>query len=994
MKSYLFKFQSKKKKILLSVFAGIFSFFVVNAQTGASIPIVGVVKDTQGDPVIGASVAVKGTANGTITDANGSFKLEVPANGVLAISCLGFTPKEISVSSAEFLEVTLSEDQQLLDEVVVIGYGQVRKTDLTGSVASVKLDDLGKGGRVTVQDALVGKVAGLNVTPGGGSPSDAGTLRIRMGASLSASNDPMIVIDGLPVSGTSVNMLNPDDVASVTVLKDASATAIYGFRASNGVIIITTKKGESGKKQAPQLSYNNSFTLSRIAEYNDVLTADEYRALFPSLAQVSGVQLGSASTDWQKEIFQAAFGHEHNLSVAGATKHLPYRVSLGFTDQSGIIKTNKYQRTNLSVNLSPSFFNGHLKLDINVKGSVEDEAPVSTGVIGTAMGFDPTAPVKEAYPDDVGLGYFMWMDQAGNPFSQASTNPLSELYCIDKNRITNRSIGNAMVNYKIHGFEDLVLTMNLGYDVRRQNYKDDIPDKAPSTYTGVWQDGTGQKIRNINDNSNSLIDLYGTYSKTLAEKHSLTAMAGYSYQAFYYRNDEKRMKLDDTFVSGSPPVDESGKLVLASLFGRFNYSYDSRYLLTFTLRADATSRFSPDDRWGYFPSAAFAWRVTEEKFMKGIASTVSDLKLRLSYGRTGQQNIGSYYEWMPTYTASREGASYLFGNDWITTYRPDGKDVHVHWETTETYNAGLDFGFLKSRVTGAVDIYTRNTYDLLNFIYVPAGSNFTNRLDTNIGDMESKGIEASLNVVPIHNKDWYWSIGGNFTWNAAQITKLNIIESDNNFVLTGNAGGSTGRYLQVHMVGQTPYTFYLLKQAYDDNGRPLEGQYVAKDGTVGSSTSDENKYLEGSSLAPYYYGLTTKVSFRRWELGVSAHGRWGNKVFSWGNAHSSLDGIRASATGVTSNVRWSNVETGFRNSQEFSDHFLENGAFFKLDNIALGYTFPKLWRDKGSLRLSFGVQNVATVTQFSGLDPEIYSGIDNTIYPRPRMYVFGMNFNF
>lgn len=943
---------------------------------------------------MGASVVVKGTTNGTTTGIDGSFKLNVPENSTLTVSFLGFFPKEVPVNSKTHIEVILEENQQLLDEVVVIGYGQVRKSDATGSVTAIKLDNFNKENQVTVQDALVGKVAGLNVTPGGGSPNDAGTLRIRMGASLSASNDPMIVIDGLPVSGNSINMINPDDVASVTVLKDASATAIYGFRASNGVIIITTKKGESGKKQAPKLNYNNSFSLSQIIQYNDVLTADEYRALFPNLAQVSGVQLGSANTNWQKEIFQTAFSQNHNLSVAGASKYLPYRVSLGFTDQSGIIRTNNYRRTNLGVNLSPSFFKDHLTFDVNVKGSIEDDAPVSTGVIGSAMGFDPTVPARETYPGDVGLGYFMWMDHAGNPFSQAPTSPLSELYCISKNRITKRSIGNAMINYKIHGFEDLVLTVNLGYDVRRQDYKEDIPDKAPSTYTGVWADGSGQKIRNINDNSNSLFDFYGTYSRTLGEKHNLTAMAGYSYQTFYYHNDEKRMKLDDTFVNGFPPVDESGRLVLASLFGRFNYSYASRYLLTLTMRADATSRFSPDDRWGYFPSAAFAWRLTEEKFMKDLSAAISDIKLRLSYGKTGQQSIGSYYEWMPTYTASREGASYLFGDEWISTYRPDGKDVHVHWETTETYNAGLDFGFLKNRITGAIDYYTRNTYDLLNFIYVPAGSNFTNRMDTNIGDMESKGVEASLNFVPVHNKDWYWTIGGNFTWNTAKITKLNIIESDNNFVLTGNAGGSTGRYLQVHKVGETPYTFFLLKQAYDDSGKPIEGRYVAKDGTVGSSTSDENKYLEGSSLAPYYYGITTKISYRRWELGLNAHGRWGNKIFNWGNAHSSLDGIRSSATGITSNVRWSNVETGFRNPQEFSDYFLEDGAFFKLDNISLGYNFPKLWNNKSNLRLSFTVQNLATISKFSGLDPEIYSGIDNTIYPRPRMYVLGMNFNF
>ena len=982
-----------RKQIFLLAAIGIFSVFVLNAQTGATVSINGSIKDIQGDPIIGASVIAKGTRSGTVTDISGNFQLSTPKDEVLLISYVGFVSQEINVGSRTRIEIVLEEDQQLLDEVVVIGYGQVRKSDATGSATTIKLDDFNKGNQVTVQDALIGKVSGMNVTPGSGSPNDAGTIRIRMGTSLSASNDPMIVIDGLPVSGTSINMINPDDVASITVLKDASATAIYGFRASNGVIIITTKKGSSGKKQAPKLNYNNNFSLSHIVKYNDVLTADEYRALFPNLSQMSGVQLGTANTDWQKEVLQTAFSQDHNLSVSGATKHLPYRVSLGFTDQTGIIKTHKYQRTNLSFNLSPSFFNNHLNFDINIKGSIEDDKPASSSVIGSAMSFDPTRPVYETYPNDVGLGYFMWMDQLGNPFSQASTNPVSQLYCVSKNNITNRSIGNVMVNYKIHGFEDLVLTANFGYDIRKQDYKEETPDNAPSTYTGVWQDGTGRKIRNKYENTNKLFDLYGTYSKIL-DKHSLTTMAGYSYQSFYYHNDEQRTKLDGTFVSGSPAVKDEGELVLASLFGRLNYSYNSRYLLTLTMRADATSRFSPEDRWGYFPSAAFAWRVTEEEFMKGLSTTISDLKLRLSYGRTGQQNIGSYYQWMPTYTSSREGASYLFGDEWITTYRPNGKDVHIHWETTETYNAGLDFGLLKNKITGSVDLYSRNTYDLLNFIYVPAGSNFTNRMDTNIGDMESKGIETSLNFIPVHTKDWYWSIGGNFTWNDSKITKLNIIESDDNFVLTGNSGESTGRYLQVHMVGQTPNTFYLLKQAYDENGNPLEGKYIAKDGTVGTSTSDENKYLMGSSKIPYYYGLNTRFSYRRWEVGLNAHGSWGNKIFNWVDARGSLDGIRSSSTGATSNVRWSAVQTGFRNPQEFSDHFLEDGAFFKLDNVSLGYNFPKLWNTQTNLRLSFTVQNVATITNYSGLDPERYSGIDTTTYPRPRMYVLGMNLNF
>ena len=674
--------------------------------------------------------------------------------------------------------------------------------------------------------------------------------------------------------------------------------------------------------------------------------------------------------------------------MTGALKNMPYRVSVGYTNQNGTLKNNNYERINASVGLSPKFFDKHLSVDINVKGSIENNQPVSTGVIGSAISFDPTRPVYEDYEGNVGLGYYTWMN-GGKPITLAAANPVADLELADKLEKTKRSIGNIALDYKVHGLEDLRFNLNMGYDIQKNDNRENVPDLAPSMYTGNQNDGTGKRYKYHQTKRNTLLDFYANYDKELKDHH-INVMGGYGWQRFWYKNNS--VTTDTEGKELATPQHAEAELYLLSFYGRVNYSWKQRYMLTATLRADASSRFSPDNRWGYFPSVAAAWRVNEEAFLSNFKA-LSDLKLRLSYGQTGQQSIGSYYQHLPTYTASYDESRYYFGDQWYTTYRPNGYDANIKWETTETYNIGIDYGFLNNRISGTIDYYWRTTKDLLNKIFVPAGSNFTNMIETNIGNMKSKGLEIGINVIPVKNKDWEWTVSGNFTWNTSEITKLNTIDREDNYVKTGNAGG-TGKYLQVHMVGETPNTFYLLQQAYDDNGKPLDGKYIAKDGSITSSEEDANKYVTGkSSKAPYYCGLSTRLTYKNWDLGINGHGSFGAYVYNYVKASDSLDGLYG-GTGVSSNILRSTLETGFTQDRIYTDYFLEKGDFFRIDNITLGHTFDKLWNEKTSLRLSFTVQNVCTLTGYSGLDPEIYSGIDKNIYQRPRMFMLGVNLNF
>ena len=969
----------------------------------AQVQVSGLVLDQDHEPVIGATVKVKGTSTGTATDIDGRFTLQAPsANSTLSISYVGYLPMEIAANSPELEKgVVLKENAEVLDEVVVIGYGRVKKSDATGSVIAVKPDDFNKGNRTSVQEAMVGKIPGVNVVTSSGAPGSGATVRIRSGASLSASNDPLFVVDGVPIDNSTIegasNLIggiNPEDIETFTVLKDASATAIYGSRASNGVIVITTKKGADRLK----VTYTGSFAISTKTKSLEVLDADEFRKFVPTITGVpSDAVFGTANTDWQDEIYRTAFGTEHNLSVAGKINAIttPYRVSVGYTNQDGIIRTNKYQRFTAGLALTPKLLDDHLNLNLNAKFSYEHNDMVDNGVVTNALRYDPTRPVRtgsSTAATDPGLGYFIWMN-GNSPMAIQTDNPVAQLELEDRLNKVTRSIGNAQFDYKIHGLEDLSVNLNLGYDILRSKYNRTVPELAGMMYTGNQKDGTGLVYNSTQDKSNLLLDAYANYHHNWGGKHDFSAMAGYGWQHFWRKYDATNQDPEGNELSAKRHY--KTEYYLVSWYGRLNYSFADRYLLTATLRADASSRFAKDNRWGYFPSVAAAWRVIQEPFLQE-QSTLSDLKIRVGYGETGQQDIINDYPWMTTYSISYPESSYQFGDKWYETYRPNGYDNDIKWETTRTWNFGLDFGFLNNRIFGSVDYYKRHTKDLLNTINVPAGVNYAPVLTTNIGSMDNQGVEVALNFVPVSTKDWEWSIGLNYTWQQSKITKLNVVDSDYNFVNTGAISG-TGKTVQVFMVDQTPYTFYLAKQAYDEAGKPIEGQYVQPDGTISPT---ETKYATGKSGLPtHLLGFNTRLSYKNWDLAISGHGSFGSYIYNYLRADQYLTSAY-SDQGSFSNIFKYTAEQGFENQQLYSDYWLEKGDFFRFDNITLGYTFPRLWDNRSTLRVTLGVQNVATITSYTGIDPEIYSGnsscpgIDKEVYPRPRTFTLGLNLNF
>ena len=984
--------EEKKKTAIRFMLLLVVGLFFTTPVSSQSITVNGLVKDISGEPIIGASVVLKGTASGTITDIDGKFQFQANEGDIVVISDIGYISQEVAAKPS--LIITLEEDAESLEEVIVIGYGWAKKSDMTGSVTAIKTDEFSKGNQVSAQDALVGKIAGVNVVTSGGAPGSGATIRIRSGASLSASNDPLIVIDGVPVDNSDIEgasniigSINPADIESFTVLKDASATAIYGSRASNGVIVITTKKGTDEVR----ISYSGTYSVSTKTKTLDVLSADEFREFVPTVTGVpDDPDFGTADTDWQDEIYRTAFATDQNISVTGRIKPIssPYRVSVGYTNQSGIIDTNNYQRVSFSGNLSPSFFDDHLTFNLNLKVSYEKNQEVDESVVGNAITYDPTRPVKtgsSTASTDPGLGYFIWTN-GGSPMAIQTDNPVAQLDLTDMYNKVIRSIGSATIQYKIHGFEDLKLNLNLGYDVLRSKYRCKVPELAGTMYTSNQKDGTGLRERSTQDKRNYLIDAYANYDKKLG-KHTIGAMVGYGWQHFWKKYN---LSTEDTYGNQlESDYHSESEYYLLSFYGRVNYSYDDRYLVTATLRSDASSRFSEDNRWGLFPSVALAWRVIDEDFLED-QNVLSDLKLRVGWGMTGQQDILNDYPYMTTFTISYDEASYRFGDTWYNTYRPNGYDNDIKWETTTTYNVGIDYGFLKSRIYGSIDYYKRYTRNLLNTINVLSGTNFSSVITTNIGKMENQGLEFSINAVPIRTKDMEWRLGFNFTWNDSEITKLNAIDTGSNYVETGSIS-DTGKYVQVFMVGERPYTFYLAKQAYDEDGNPMEGYYVQEDGSVSTT---ETRYATGKSALPScYLGFNTHFSYKNFDFSLTGHGSFGNYVYNYVEANQYVQQVY-SDQGSYSNILKSTRDLGFQSQQLYSDLWLENASFFRFDNITIGYTFDKLWKDGSTLRLTASVSNIATITGYDGIDPEISDGIDQTVYPRPRTYTIGVSLNF
>lgn len=962
-------------------------------QERKQIQISGLVTDPDGLSIIGANISVLGTKVGTITDVDGKYTLSVPRGSVLRFSYIGYNNQDIKITNQTIVNVSMIEDVELLDEVVVIGYGSVKKSDATGSVVAIKQEK--SGSQTTAQDALVGKIAGVNVVPGSGAPGEGATIRIRSGASLSASNDPLIIIDGIPVDNSSIEgssnligSINPNDIEMFTVLKDASATAIYGSRASNGVVIITTKKGSSN---GLRINYNGNFSISSNTDKLDVLTSDEFIDFVPTVTGVpSQPQFGNTSTNWQDEIYRVAFGQEHYVSAAGSIdKFAPYRVSIGYTNQEGVIKTNKYERLNFSGSINSEFLDKHLNIDFNAKFSKEDNRRVDNSIVGNALSYDPTRPVMIDGSDNSnipGLGYFIWMN-GNSPMAIQTDNPVAQIDLQEATNDLSRFMGSSTIDYKLHGFEDLRFNLNLGYDGLTSKYIKKVPEMAGMMYTQNQKDGTSLSQYGKHLKRNYLLDFYGNYDATFNDEHALNIMGGYGWQHFWKRYDFKTNDLKG--VELASPKHYESEYYLLSFFGRLNYSYINRYMVTATLRSDASSRFSKDNRWGIFPSLALGWRINDESFFRDIES-LSNLKLRLSYGTTGQQDIIDDYPYMSTFTVSYPESSYQFGDKWFQTYRPNGYDEDIKWETTDTYNIGVDFGFINNRVYGSFDYYKRYTSDLLNKINVIAGTNYSPVLFTNIGKMENYGLEFSLNAIPIHTKDWEWSVGFNYTNTHSKLTKLNVVDSKSTYVETGAISG-TGKFVQVFMIDETPYTYYLAKQAYDSEGDPIEGSYIQPDGSI--SEKETRSATGKSSLPTSLLGINSKLIYKKWDLAINGHGSFGNYIYNYIAADQFKEQVY-SDQGSYSNILKKTRDIGFNQQRLYTDYFLEKGSFFRIDNITLGYVFDNVWNSKSSIRATFTVQNVATFTGYSGLDPEIYSGIDRNIYPRPRTYSIGINLMF
>ena len=980
----------------------------VFAQRGYQVK--GVVTDPAG-PVIGATILEQGTSNGTTTGLDGDYVLSVSGpDAIVEVSCIGYTTVSFKASEIPAV-ITLSEDNEFLDEVVVIGYGTVKKSDMTGSVSTVKADQINKGVVTSPTSLLQGKSAGVVVTAGDGAPGSANTIRIRGGSSLQANNNPLIVIDGLPLSEVGINgvgdalaSINPNDIETFTVLKDASATAIYGSRASNGVIIITTKKGSKFDKGI-HVAADLTFSVAQNAKYIHNLNGDELRSLMASQfgenSDAYGL-LGDANTDWQREIFRTAPSIDGNVSVNGkfgvANVSVPYRVSLGYHYQDGTLKTSNMSRETLAVSLTPTLLDEHLTINLNGKGMNMDNSFANQSAIGAAVQYDPTKPVY----DPNGLNGYSWWNYGKGTFvldncnTMAAQNPVALLN--DKKDLSNakRFIGNAQFDYKIHGLEDLRLNLNLGIDASWSNGTVDVaPDTEQSMHSTEQQvdnHATGYHTNYSQNKIDETLEFYADYSKTLG-RHFVDVMGGYSWSHYYYDTFNERFRANDPSFYLSNPNTFKTEYYLVSFFGRANYSFDNRYLITATVRRDGTSRFA-NNKWGLFPSVAASWNIKNESFLKDSAA-LSALKLRLSWGETGQQDLNAgNYPSLATYVFNTDACMYPFGTNFVTPITAKGYNADLKWETTATYNIGLDYGFANDRIYGSVDLYRRFTSDLLNYTPVAAGANLTNFLNANIGDLENKGVEFELNVIPVSNADWNWKLGFNAAYNETVITRLTADDSRADYygVETGGISGGTGNSVQVHQTGHAPNSFFVYQQVYDTAGKPIEGMYVDRNGDGVINTND--KYCFEKAAPDWTFGFNTQLDYKQWTLALSAHANVGNYIYN--NVMSNGDLLTDLSTNSFVNNRYyTAAEHNFANfAQYWSDMYVTDASFLKIDNITLSRNFTFKTAVPMFFNVFLTVQNVACITGYEGIDPEVFGGIDNNMYPRPRTFLAGLKFNF
>jgi iron complex outermembrane receptor protein len=1000
----------------LLVRAGMLTIFllaILQFTFAQSRVVTGTVTNSKdGSPVANASVIQKGTSNGVNTNGSGYFSINVSgADAILVISSVGFAQQETPVGQWTELKVTLNESQANLNEVVVVGYGTARKRDLTGAVASISSKDFVKGALQSPEQLIAGKVAGVQISSNSGAPGAGSRIRIRGGASLNASNDPLIVIDGVPVdnggiSGSTnpLNMINPNDIENFTILKDPSAAAIYGSRASNGVILITTKKGSRGDVK---FNFGAQMFVQTPSSKVDVLSGDQVRTIIREKGSTADQgKLGGVNTDWQDEIYRTALGQDFNFGASGAAINgkLPFRVSAGHLNQDGILRNGNFQRQTISLNLSPRLLKNNLKVDLNIKGARTANKFADEGAIGSAIAFDPTQPVRVNSPRFGGYFTYINNNAQGAPTTDlAPINPMSLLNMREDESNVLRSIGNLQLDYNMPFVKGLRANLNLGYDVSRGEGTIVVTDSAPSTYRRWDISNNPFRVNHYGGVNNEyesarrnlLFDFYLNYVKDLNALNSrLDLMVGTGYQDFL--NSSKNFadyRYDKSMRPGTePPFPTSeGQYTLISYYGRLNYTIDNKYIFTGSVRTDGTSRFSKDNRWGVFPSAAFAWRVSDENFLKS-SKVISNLKFRAGWGITGQQDGIDYYGYLPRYSLGNNAAQYQFGNTFTSVFRPSAYDPNLRWETTRNINLALDFGLFDNRVTGSVDVFNRKTEDLLSVVPIALGTNFSNRLLTNVGNIESNGVEFTLNVTPIRNNKLTWDIGFNFTYIEPEITKL-LLNPDPQFQgnPVGGISGGVGNTIQIHSVGYRPNTYMVRKQIYDKAGKPIEGLYedLNRDGII-----NENDLYRYQSPDPnVFMGLNSNVTFGNWTAGFVARINLGN--YNYNNIESNLGVYRqiVNPLGWVGNASANYLDTRFENNQFFSDYYIQNASFFRMDNINVGYDAGEVFKNV-HMRVYGNIQNAFVITKYRGLDPEVNGGIDNQIYPRPRTFVLGVNLDF
>lgn len=984
--------QNLAKRSLLLVALFVIGCLQLMAQTRT---IKGEVTDAQnGEALIGATVMVEGEKGGTVTDFDGNFSLQVSSSAKkIKVSYIGYIDKVLSIS--DNMKVKLESDSKALADVVVIGYGTARKSDLTGSVATVKSKDFNKGLVSSPEQLINGKVSGVQIMSNSGSASAGSTIRVRGGASLNASNDPLIVLDGVPleqggISGNSSNflsMINPSDIESMTVLKDASSTAIYGSRASNGVIIITTKKGQQG---AVKVNFNTTNSLQTRAQMVDMLSRDEFVNVINQFGTDNQKSLlGTANTDWNDEVYRTAFGTDNNLSVSGSIdKWLPFRVSVGYYNQSGLVRKDNVERWTGNVVLTPSFFQDHLKLTINAKGTLNNNSFNNGGAVWAAATFNPTIPVYSG--NDKYGGYNEALDADGVPVNAGVRNPRGLVDLYDSKSKVSRFIGSMDVDYKVHFLPDLKLHATVGADYAKGDGTVYVPAYAAQSYNKDESLGGSDYKYGPQKNENRLLTLYANYAKYFEDiKSNVDLTAGYDYQ--YWKSTTPLYYTKSAAGTNLSTVKASDyRHVMLSYYGRINYSFDGKYLLTATVRRDASSRFSKDTRWGTFPSVALGWTLTEEPWLKN-QKVLSNLKLRASYGVTGQQEGIGNYNYLPVYTYSVTGAEAFINGQYINTYRPEAYVSDLKWETTTSWNFGLDFGFLNGRIGGAIDFYTRKTKDLLASVPTAAGTNFSKTILTNVGNVDSKGIEISLNATPIQTKDWEWNLSYNFTWQNMKVKNLSLTKGGSQTNV--KVGPSIDAYqFQVLSEGYEPYMFYVYHQLYDSKtGKPIEGAYadLNNDGEINES----DLYRYHSPAPKYIMGLSTSLRYKQLTLGMSFRANIDNYVYNgMGMSTGAFETVSYNNSQLN-NLNTSFLKTGFKTRQYLSDYYVENASFLKLDNLSLSYNVGKInkW---ASLTVSAMVQNVFTITGYSGTDPEVPNGMDNSFYPRPRTYSVSLGLQF